>query len=347
MEYRALGRTGTKVSAICLGTMTYGQQNTEADAHAQLDFALDRGINFVDAAEMYPVPPMAETYGKTEAFIGTWVKANPAKRQKIVLATKAVTAGRGLDWIRGKGHPADRVNLVAAVEASLKRLQTDRIDLYQLHWPDRKTNMFGELGYSHDPQDNSVPIEETLRVLDDMVRAGKIRFIGLSNETPWGVAQFLKYAEQQNLARIVSIQNPYNLLNRSYEIGLAEMSIREECGLLAYSPLAMGVLTGKYLNGAKPTGARLTLFDRFQRYNNRQGGTAAARYIALAKEHNLDPVVMAISYILRQPFVTSVIIGATTLAQLKQDIAAQDQSLSEVVVKAIEAIHTDIPNPCP
>lgn len=347
MEYRALGRTGTKVSAICLGTMTFGQQNTEDEAHAQLDFALDQGINFVDAAEMYPVPGRVETYGKTEEFIGTWIKAHPAKRQKITLATKAVASGRGFDWIRGGNHPADRANLVAAVDASLQRLKTDRIDLYQLHWPDRKTNMFGELGYSHDPQDNSVPIAETLRVLDDMVRAGKIRFIGLSNETPWGVAQFLNHAERHNLARVVSIQNPYNLLNRSYEIGLAEMSIREECGLLAYSPLAMGVLTGKYLNGAKPAGARLTLFDRFQRYNKPQGTAAAARYIAVAKDHSLDPAVMAIAYILRQPFVTSVIIGATTLAQLKQDITAQDQSLSEAVVKAIEAVHTEIPNPCP
>jgi len=347
MEYRALGRTGTKVSAICLGTMTFGQQNTEAEAHAQLDLAYDRGINFVDAAEMYPVPGRAETYGKTETFIGTWIKAHPAKRQKITLATKAVASGRGFDWIRDGNHPADRVNLVAAIDASLKRLRSDRIDLYQLHWPDRKTNMFGALGYSHDPQDDSVPIEETLRVLDDMVRAGKIRFIGLSNETPWGVASFLKCAEQQNLARIVSIQNPYNLLNRSYEIGLAEMSIREECGLLAYSPLAMGVLTGKYLNGARPAGARLSLFDRFQRYSNPQGGAAAARYIALAKEQNLDPVAMSISYILRQPFVTSVIIGATTLAQLEQNIAAKTLRLSDDVVKAIEAIHTDIPNPCP
>lgn len=347
MEYRALGRTGTKVSAICLGTMTFGQQNTEADAHAQLDLACDRGINFVDAAEMYPVPPMADTYGKTEAFIGTWIKAHPAKRQKIILATKAVTAGRGLDWIREKNHPADRANLVAAIDASLQRLKTDRIDLYQLHWPDRKTNMFGALGYNHDPQDDSVPIEETLRVLDDMVRAGKIRFIGLSNETPWGVASFLKCAEQQNLARIASIQNPYNLLNRSYEIGLAEMSIREECGLLAYSPLAMGVLTGKYLNGAKPAGARLTLFDRFQRYSNPRGAAAAVQYIALAKEQGLDPGIMSIAYILRQPFVTAVIIGATTLAQLEQNIAAKNLNLSDDVVKAIETIHTDIPNPCP
>ncbi len=347
MEYRALGRTGTKVSAICLGTMTFGQQNTEADAHTQLDLAYDRGINFVDAAEMYPVPPMADTYGKTEAFIGTWIKAHPAKRQKIILATKAVTAGRGLDWIREKNHRADRANLVAAIDASLQRLKTDRIDLYQLHWPDRKTNMFGALGYNHDPQDDSVPIEETLRVLDDMVRAGKIRFIGLSNETPWGVASFLKCAEQQNLARIASIQNPYNLLNRSYEIGLAEMSIREECGLLAYSPLAMGVLTGKYLNGAKPAGARLTLFDRFQRYSNPRGAAAAVQYIALAKEQGLDPGIMSIAYILRQPFVTAVIIGATTLTQLEQNIAAKNLNLSDDVVKAIETIHTDIPNPCP
>jgi aryl-alcohol dehydrogenase-like predicted oxidoreductase len=207
--------------------------------------------------------------------------------------------------------------------------------------------MFGVLGYNHDPQDDSVPIEETLRVLEDMVRAGKIRFIGLSNETPWGVASFLKYAEQQNLARIASIQNPYNLLNRSYEIGLAEMSIREECGLLAYSPLAMGVLTGKYLNGARPAGARLTLFDRFQRYSNPRGTAAAARYIAVAKEHGLDPGAMSIAYILRQPFVTSVIIGATSLAQLEQNIAAKNLNLSDAVVKAIETIHTDIPNPCP
>jgi len=257
VERRELGRSGIQVSAICLGTMTWGEQNTESEAHAQLDWALDAGVNFVDTAEMYAIPPRAETYGLTEAYIGSWVKTSK-KRDKVVLATKVVGQAR-FSYIRGGNHCLDRRNIEEAVENSLRRLCTDYIDLYQLHWPDRSTNIFGKLGYRH-IKETSVPLEETLAVLDDLVRAGKIRMIGVSNETPWGLTRYLHLAETKAWARMQSIQNPYNLLNRSFEVGLAEIAIRERCGLLAYSPLAFGTLSGKYLDGNRPEGARLTLF---------------------------------------------------------------------------------------
>lgn len=346
MQTRTLGRTGLKVSLICLGTMTWGEQNTEAEAHEQMDYALAHGINFFDAAEMYPVPPKAETQGLTEKYIGTWLAARKC-RDKIILATKVVGyGGPGGSYIR-PDVCLDKKNIIAAVDSSLKRLQTDYIDLYQLHWPDRTTNYFGQLGYVHVADEKTVPLEETLSALADVVKAGKVRHVGLSNETPWGAMTYLKLAETKGLPRMASIQNPYNLLNRSYEIGLSEISIREECGLLAYSPLAFGVLSGKYLGGAKPPKGRLTLYSRFQRYTNAHATAATERYVMIAKDAGLDPAQMALSYVNSRDFVTSNIIGATTMAQLKSNIDSAHVKLNADVLAAIEAVHKDIPNPCP
>jgi len=346
MEYRRLGRTDIKVSAICLGTMTFGEQNTEAEAHAQLDYALEAGVNFIDTAEMYPVPPRGETYGRTEEYIGTWLQQR-ANRDQVILASKVAGPARDLTYLRAGKARLDRFNIEAALNSSLKRLRTDYLDLYQLHWPDRNTNTFGKLGYRHDPADDSVPIEETLQVLGDLVRAGKVRHIGLSNETPWGAMRFLRAAQELNLPRMVSVQNPYNLLNRSFEVGMAEVSHREELGLLAYSPLAFGVLSGKYLGGNQPPGARLTLFERFQRYRGRRGQEATAAYVSLARSQGLDPAQMALAFAASRPFVTSVIIGATTLEQLAANLQSLDINLSPLVLNGIEEIHQDNPNPCP
>lgn len=346
MQYRPLGNTDIHVSLICLGTMTWGEQNSEADAHAQLDYALSQGVNFIDVAEMYPVPPRAATQGLTESYIGSWLQAR-GKRDDVVIATKVVGRSANFDYL-GRGETRlTRAQIHAAIDGSLKRLQTDYVDLYQLHWPDRSTNYFGELGYTHKASDDPVPLEDTLGALAELVSAGKIRHIGLSNDTPWGMAQCLRLHEQHSLPRVMSVQNPYNLLNRSYEVGLAEMSIREQCGLLAYSPLAFGVLSGKYLDGARPDAARLTLFERFQRYTGVQAGTATARYVALAHEHGLDPAQMALAFVNAQPFVTSNIIGATTLSQLQDNIASADITLAPDVLTGINAIHRDISNPCP
>ena len=345
MLYRKLGHTDLQVSLICLGTMTWGEQNNEAQAHQQLDMALDAGVNFIDTAEMYPVPPRQETYTLTEQYIGNWL-GQRRNRDKVILATKV--AGRAdWDYLRGGKNCFDRTNIEAALNASLKRLKTDYIDLYQLHWPDRKTNFFGRLGFEYDPNDQPVPIEETLQVLADAVKAGKIRHIGVSNETPWGVMRFLQLADTQGLPRIVSVQNPYNLLNRSYEVGLSEISHRESCGLLAYSPLAFGVLTGKYLNGARPEEARLTLFTRFDRYNNPRALKATAAYVSLAREHGLDAAQMALAYVNSRPFLTSTIIGATDLQQLRGNIDSVNLTLKPEVLQKIEEIHTEIPNPSP
>lgn len=350
MEFRRLGRTDIRVSLICLGTMTWGEQNSEAEAHAQLDYALERGINFIDAAEMYPVPPRAETAGRTETYIGTWLKARK-NRDKVVLATKVAGRGGGprggFGWLRGDGVEATDLSakqIRYAVEASLKRLQTDYIDLYQTHWPDRSTNNFGQAGYTHKEED-TVAIAETVETLSALVKEGKIRAYGVSNETPWGVMEHLRAAENKGLPRLVSIQNPYNLLNRWYEVGLAEFAHREDVGLLAYSPLAMGVLSGKYLGGAKPAGARLTLFTRFTRYSNPQVDRATEAYVALAQKHGLDPAQMALAYVNTRPFVTSNIIGATNLQQLKTDIDSIQVKLTQEVLDGIEAIHRDQPNP--
>jgi aryl-alcohol dehydrogenase-like predicted oxidoreductase len=345
MQYRSLGKTDVSVSAISLGTMTWGEQNTQEQAFEQIRMAKEAGINFIDTAEMYPVPPRGETYTKTESIIGEYFKKY-GDRSDWVLASKVAGPGR-MDHIRDGNPRLDRKNITAALEASLKRLNTDYLDLYQLHWPDRKTNFFGVLGYTHDEQDVAVDIEETLAVLGDLVKAGKIRHFGLSNETPWGTHRFLHLAQTHGLPRAVSIQNPYNLLNRSFEIGLAEMAIREQIGLLAYSPLAFGMLTGKYENGARPADGRLTLFDRFQRYNNPQAVSATARYVALAREHGLDPSQMALAYVTSRPFVTSNIIGATNLEQLAINLGSIDVSLSDEVITGIEAIHVSQPNPAP
>lgn len=346
MEYRHLGRTDIKVSAICLGTMTFGEQNTETEAHAQLDYALDAGINFIDTAEMYPVPPKDDSYGRTEEYIGTWLKSR-GNRTRVILASKVAGPARDLTYLRHGQARLDRENIEAALHGSLKRLRTDYLDLYQLHWPDRKTNFFGQLGYQHDPAADSVPIEETLRVLSDLVRAGKVRHIGLSNETPWGAMRFVQLAEEMNLPRAVSVQNPYNLLNRSFEIGMAEVAHREDLGLLAYSPLGFGVLSGKYLGGKQPAAARLTLYSRFQRYRGRRGQLATEAYVSLARSQGLDPAQMALAYVASRPFVTSVIIGATTVEQLAGNIQSINLGLSPVVLSGIEEIHQDNPNPCP
>ena len=345
MHYRQLGRTDIKVSAICLGSMTWGEQNDARDAFAQLDRAKAYGVNFIDTAEMYPVPPRAETYSKTEQIIGDYFRQR-GDRADWVLASKIAGPGNGIGYIRDGQLKHNRTHISAAVDASLKRLQTDWIDLYQLHWPERSTNYFGQLGYQHQDSDFT-PLEETLQALDEQVKAGKIRQIGLSNETPWGTMRFLQLAEQRGWPRCVSIQNPYNLLNRSFEVGLAEIAIREQCGLLAYSPLAFGMLSGKYADGARPAGARLSLYSRFSRYTNPQAETACARYVALAREHGLDPAQMALAFVTAQPFVTSNIIGATSLEQLDSNLASSELQLSNELLAGIEAIHRAQPNPAP
>ena len=346
MQYNLLGRTDLKVSLICLGTMNWGEQNSETEGLAQLDYAVAAGINFFDTAELYPVPPRTETQGHTEAILGAWLKKRQ-DRDRLVIASKLCAAADWIPYIRGGAARLDRRNIESALNASLKRLQTDYIDLYQIHWPERDTNYFGKLGYYHAPEKDGVPIEESLAVLGDMVRAGKIRQIGVCNETPWGVAEYLRVSERKGLPRIVSIQNPYNLLNRTFEIGLAEFAHRENTGLLAYSPLGFGVLTGKYLNAARPEGARLTLFNRFQRYLNPPGIKCTERYVKLARDHGLDPAQMALAFVHSRPFLTSTIIGATTLEQLQANIGSASTTLSKDILRAIEEIHADQPNPCP
>lgn len=350
MEYRTLGDTDVKVSLIGLGTMTWGEQNTESEAHAQIDYALDHGVTLIDAAEMYPVPPRPETQGLTERYIGTWLAQHPAAREKIVLATKIAGPARqphNPRHIRGEGNQFDRKNLTEALDGSLKRLQTDYVDLYQLHWPDRSTMTFGRTVYPWIDDAYTVPIEETLEVLAGFVKAGKIRHIGVSNETPWGVAQFLRAAEKLGLPRIVSIQNPYSLLNRTFECGLSEFSHREGVGLLAYSPLAFGWLSGKYEGGARPEGARITLFERFARYSKPQSIAATSSYVALANELGLTPAQFALAFVNSRPFTTSNLIGATSIAQLKENIGSVDVRLSAEALAQIDALHERQPNPAP
>lgn len=346
MQQNRLGQSDISVSRICLGTMTWGEQNSEAEAHLQLDAALDFGVNFIDTAEMYPVPPMASTYGETERCIGSWLKARN-NRDQVVLATKVMSRSDDLTYVRDGLVRLDHQNIHAALDASLARLQTDYIDLYQLHWPDRKTNYFGQLGYTCPETDDSVPIEETLQILADIVRSGKVRHIGISNETPWGAMRFLQLAETRGMPRVVSIQNPYNLLNRTFEVGLAEISHREQLGLLAYSPLAFGTLSGKYLNGAQPADGRLTRYSRFSRYTGEIAQLAIAEYVALAKQHNLDPTQMALAYLHSRPFISSTIIGATTMTQLRRNLNSIDLTLNDEVIAGIEAVHQRYPNPCP
>ena len=350
MQYRPLGRTGLNVSVIALGTMTWGEQNTEAQAHEQLDVALDAGINLIDTAEMYPVPPKAQTQGLTEQYIGTWLKKT-GRRNDIVLATKATGPSHQAarpSHVREGRLSHTRANLFEAVDLSLKRLQTDHIDLYQLHWPDRSTNMFGQLGYTHVKDQVSTPIEETLSALHDLIKSGKVRHVAVSNETPWGLSRFVHLSETRpDLPRIASIQNPYNLLNRTFEIGLSEIAIREDVGLLAYSPLAFGMLSGKYLHGQRPADARLTLFDRFTRYRSDNSEMATAAYVGLFEKHGIDPAQGALAFVNSRDFVTSNIIGATNLAQLRSNIDSIALRLPPEVIDGIEAIHQRYPNPAP
>lgn len=346
IDKRPLGKTGIDVTSICLGTMTWGEQNTEAEAHEQLSYACDeRGINFIDTAELYPVPPKADTQGRTEQYIGSWLNQR-GRRDDLVIATKACGPGEWVNYFRG-GPRHTKTHLEAAIDASLARLQTDYVDLYQLHWPDRPTNFFGQLGYTHVDGADETPIDEILTALESLVVSGKVRAIGLSNETPWGVMTFLEIARREGLPVVASIQNPYSLLNRTFEIGLSEIAHRESVGLLAYSPLAFGVLSGKYLGGKRPEGARLTLFDRFSRYSNPEATRATEAYAALAAEHGLSLTAMALAYVTSRPFVTSNIIGATSMEQLKENIDTHDLKLSDAVLDGIEAIHVSQPNPSP
>ncbi|WP_166269140.1 NADP(H)-dependent aldo-keto reductase [Marinobacter caseinilyticus] len=345
MQTRKLGRTELDVSLICLGTMTWGEQNSEQDAFEQLDMATAEGINFIDAAEMYPVPPRPETQGLTESYLGNWLSRR-GRRDDLVIASKVAGPGNGLSYLRN-GPRLTREHIRTACEDSLKRLKTDYIDLYQVHWPARSTNFFGQLGYQHNGREQATPIEETLAALHELVGEGKIRHIGLSNETPWGTMQYLKLAEQCGWPRIASIQNPYNLLNRSFEVGLAEIAQREQVGLLAYSPLAFGVLTGKYLDGQRPDGARLTLYKRFSRYASDRGAAAASAYAELARAHGLSPAQLALAYVNSRGFLTSNIVGATSLTQLKENIGSAAVELSDDLMEAIEALHGDFTYPCP
>ncbi len=344
MQTRQLGRTGLEVSVICLGTMTWGEQNSEAEAFEQMDYAVAQGVNFFDTAELYAVPARAETYGLTESYIGNWLKSRKA-RDQIILATKVAGLSGRFTWIREGNARLDRRNIRQALEGSLRRLQTDYIDLYQLHWPDRKTNFFGQANYVHDPTDVFTPLEDTLEALDELVIEGKVRHIGVSNETPWGLMRYLALAEKKGYPRMASIQNPYSLLNRLFEIGLAEVAMREDVGLLAYSPLGCGVLSGKYLEG-NPPGARLTLWgEYFDRYSNPQATAATREYVALARRHGLTPAQLALAFVNQRDFVASNIIGATRMAQLKENIASVQLRLSPEILAEIEAIHERHPNP--
>lgn len=348
MRYKQLGQSDIKVSTICLGTMTFGEQNTESEGHQQLDFAVDNGVNFIDTAELYAIPPKADTYGETERVIGNWL-VQRGQRNEIVLASKI--AGPGPDWvnhIREGKTQFDDTHIGQALEASLVRLKTDYLDLYQLHWPERQTNYFGQLGFKvNEHEADSTPISQTLRALKKQVDAGKIRYIGLSNETPWGMMQFLQLAKQYDLPVIASVQNPYSLLNRSYEVGCAEISYREQVGLLAYSPLGFGVLSGKYLHGKQPVGARITLWPHYARYSSAQGIAATQAYVELAQSHGWDPAQMALTFVNEQPFVTSNIIGATNLNQLQSNIASANLTLTDELRQGIQAIHQQYPNPAP
>ncbi|MFC3050799.1 NADP(H)-dependent aldo-keto reductase [Kordiimonas pumila] len=358
MEKRELGRTGIFVSKICLGSMTWGKQNTEEEGHAQIDLALDAGVNFIDTAEMYAVPPTQETYGKTEEIIGSWL-AKSGKRSDVIIASKIAGPRTDIDYIRphlqndGKSD-LDYQSVIEACDASLKRLKTDYIDLYQLHWPSRPVNMFGVLRYPAErgikakENKSDIPLSETLGAMADLVKAGKIRAVGVSNETPWGVMHALSLAEKEGLPRVASIQNPYNFLNRSFEIGLAEIAVHEQVGLLAYSPIAGGILSGKYAGGAQPEGARFTLYGKtFNRFLKPLGLAAMEKYVALARKHGLDPAQMANAFVNQQAFLTSNIIGATSLEQLKSNLDSHHITLSQEILAEIDAIETEFPVPCP
>ncbi len=346
MDYKRLPHSSLEVSKLCLGTMTWGEQNTQSEAFEQLDYAINAGINFIDTAELYPVPPKTETQGETERILGNYLKTR-GNRDNLIIASKIAGPGTKGDGIRPK-MALDWDNIHQAVDDSLSRLQIDTIDLYQLHWPDRNTNFFGALNYEQQESEQNTPILETLEALASLIKAGKIRYIGVSNETPWGIMKYLQLAEKHDLPRIVSIQNPYNLLNRSFEIGISEIAHREELPLLAYSPLAFGALTGKYLNDQWPEGARLSLFKRFARYNSSPMALAATRaYVELAQEFQLSPAQMALAFVNSRKFVGSNIIGATNLAQLKENIDSINVSLSEPLLARINELSELYRIPCP
>lgn len=349
MKYRNLGGSDLKVSQICLGSMTWGEQNTQAQAHAQIEMALEHGVNFIDVAEMYPVPGKAETQGRTEAYLGHWLSQG-SNRSKVIVATKCTGPSRPMDWIRGENNRVDRANLTAALEGSLRRLQTDCVDLYQIHWPERVVNNFGRLNYKHDAEyfAQSTPILETLEVLAEFQASGKIRHFGVSNETPWGLMQYLRHAETQGLPRIVSLQNPLSLLNRTLEIGISEILHQENIGLMAYSTLAFGWLTGKYDQGAVPADSRLALFPRFNgRYNKPHVFKAAQIYNDLARSWGMSPAQMALAWVNQQDYVCSNIIGATDLMQLRENLLALELVLSEEQLAHIDALQQELGSPAP
>lgn len=346
MKYTHLPHTDIEVSKICLGTMTWGNQNTEAEGHEQMDYALDQGINFFDTAELYPIPAHPDRHSLTEKIIGTWFKKN-GNRDKVVLASKIAGKADFTKFIRTTGFT--RESIIEALEGSLKRLQTDYIDLYQLHWPERNTNYFGKRGYSHEVtdywEDNIHQVLETLR---DLMREGKIRHVGISNETPWGTMRFLEESKvHASLPRAITIQNPYSLLNRLFEVGLAEISMRENIGLLAYSPLGFGTLSGKYLGDRLPEGSRIALFPSYKRYSSETAVKATHKYYELAQEHHISLAQMALAYVNSRSFLTSNIIGATSMKQLKENIGSIDITLTPEIMEGIEKIHNEHPNPAP
>ncbi|MBD2102793.1 NADP(H)-dependent aldo-keto reductase [Leptolyngbya sp. FACHB-261] len=345
MQYKQLGTSDLHVSEICLGTMTYGQQNTQAEAHTQLDYAVAQGVNFIDAAEMYPVPARVETQGLNETYIGEWLAKQ--RREQLIIATKIAGPGRGLKWLREGPRAINHSNIQRAVDASLKRLQTDYIDLYQIHWPDRYVPLFGQTVYDPALQRETVPIAEQLAAFADLLQAGKIRYLGLSNETPWGVSEFSHAAKQLGLPRVVSIQNAYNLINRVFETGLAETCWLENVGLLAYSPLGFGLLSGKY-GQSWPDNARLTLFKEFgSRYRKPNVMEAVATYAEIAKAHNLKPSALALAFVRSRWFVTSTIIGATSLDQLQENLDSLGIVLDTKILAELDAVHRRYPNPAP
>lgn len=345
MKYTKIPNTDIKVSKICLGTMTFGEQNTELEAHEQLNYAASKGVNFIDTAEMYSIPGRKETQGNSERFIGSWLKDQ--KREDFVIATKVTGPNPYFSYLRTP-QPFTKKLIKSAFEESLKRLQTDYVDLYQLHWPDRNVNFFGKLNYEHNSeeqwQDN---INQVVTTLDEMVKEGKIRNYGVSNETPWGTMRHLQESTTHNLTRVKTIQNPYSLLNRSFEIGNAEVAMRENIGLLAYSPLGFGVLSGKYFKGNLPEKSRLKLFPNYNRFSNEQAMFLAEKYSEMAKKYNLSLVELALAFVQEQPFLTTSIIGATTMEQLKENIATIDVRLTPEMLLEINSIHTLQPNPAP
>ena len=345
MKYTTLPTTDIKVSKICLGTMTWGNQNTQGEGFSQMDLALDKGVNFFDVAELYPVPAVAETYAETERIIGNWF-AKTGHRDKVVLATKIAGPGDYTAHIRTTGFSKEALN--EAVDDSLKRLQTDYIDLYQLHWPERQTNTFGVRDYNHNPNDKwEDNFNEVLHYLDDIIKSGKIRHVGISNEKAWGTMRYLEESKTHNLPRMITIQNAYSLLCRPFEGDLAEVAQRENIGLLAYSPMACGVLSGKYIKGTAADNARLNLFPRFNRYSGTTATEATKRYLKIAEDNNMTLAQMSLAFVNERPFLTSNIIGATSLEQLEENINSIDISLSEDIMKAINAVHAEIPNPAP